>query len=127
MGRIQANFNLYADDLARAVAFYSENFNFEFLGNIGETSSAHWAALKLENSIIWLGKNGASVGLILLIENNLVSFIEALKEKDIQFIIPENMNFGSPMTDEIMESSWGKHAWFIDSEKNVVMLFEPTV
>ncbi len=122
---IQANFNLYAENVKRAVNFYSKNFNFKHLGNTDESELPDWAALKLENTIIWLGKNGASVGLILLVSSELQSLINELKEKSVKFIIPEEMNIGSPVSKEIIKTNWGKHAWFIDSEKNVVMLFEP--
>ncbi|MBC8180905.1 hypothetical protein H8E88_07260 [candidate division KSB1 bacterium] len=126
MQGIQANFNLYAENVERAVNFYRKNFDFKHLGNIDESESTDWAALKLENTIIWLGKNGSSVGLILLILSELQTLINRLKEKGVKFIIPEEMNIGSPISEEVIKTNWGKHAWFIDSEKNVVMLFEPT-
>jgi len=31
----------------------------------------------------------------------------------------------SQQFDDILITEWGKHAWFLDSEGNVVMLFEP--
>ena len=125
MPGIQANFNLYAEDVERAVDFYGKHFNFKHLGNIDETKSTNLAALKLENTIIWLGKNGASKGLILLIEKEFSALINGLKESGVNFIIPEEMKFGTQISDEVIQTEWGKHAWFIDSEKNVVMLFEP--
>jgi len=125
MFRIQANFNLYAEDIERAVNFYVNNFNFQRLGNSDESGHPKWAALQLENTIIWLGKNGASVGLILLIASELQNLINRLKKNEVKFVIPDEMNIGSPVSDEIIQTNWGKHAWFIDSEKNVVMLFEP--
>ena len=71
MPKIQANFFLYAEDLERAITFYSNNFNFQHLGNINDEISDNWAALKLENTIVWLGKNGTSTGLILLIDKEI--------------------------------------------------------
>jgi len=126
MPSIQANFNLYAENVERAISFYHNNFDFKYLGNSDESSLPQWAALKLDNTIIWLGKNGATVGLILLIDSNLVALINKLKKNEVQFIIPEEMKLGTQETNEVIQTEWGKHAWFIDSEKNVVMLFEPT-
>ena len=125
MPKIQANFFLYAEDLERAISFYSKNFNFKHLGNIDEEISDKWAALKLENAIIWLGKNGTSTGLILLIDKNIESFVDGLIKKGVNFVVPEEMKNIRQTSEKIVETDWGKHTWFIDSERNVVMLFEP--
>ena len=125
MPRIQANFHLYAENLERAISFYTKNFNFTFLGSLGEGEEHKWAALKVENAIIWLGKNGTSFGLILLVEKDIIPFIERLKKNDVNFFLPEDFKESKIEKDVIVETDWGKHAWFYDSERNVVMLFEP--
>lgn len=125
MQKFQANFFLYAEDLERAVSFYVNNFNLEHLGNINETIQDNWAALKLDNTIIWLGKNGVSAGLILLIDKDINIFIKDLIANGVNFVIPEEMKIIGQISEKVIETNWGKHAWFIDSEKNIVMLFEP--
>ncbi len=126
MQRIQANFNLYAEDIQRAIAFYQENFGFEHLGNIGADENEKWAALKLENTIIWLGENGASLGLILLVDKNIESLIDRLKTNGVSFFIPDKFSKSAEKSDpSFIATDWGKHSWFYDSERNVVMLFEP--
>ena len=125
MQKFQANFFLYAEDLERAVSFYVNNFNLEHLGNINETIQDNWAALKLDNTIIWLGRNGVSAGLILLIDKDINIFIKDLIANGVNFVIPEEMKIIGQISEKVIETNWGKHAWFIDSEKNIVMLFEP--
>jgi len=125
MQKFQANFFLYAEDLERAVSFYVNNFNLEHLGNINETIQDNWAALKLDNTIIWLGKNGVSAGLILLIDKDINIFIKDLIANGVNFVIPEEMKIIGQISEKVIETNWGKHTWFIDSEKNIVMLFEP--
>ena len=125
MVKFEANFYLYAENVDRATDFYRENFNFRKLGNIEEEIPDKWAALKLENTIIWLGKNGSSTGLILLINKNIETFILELTKKGVNFIIPKEMKNSKKLLNNIIETNWGKHSWFLDSEKNVVMLFEP--
>ncbi len=125
MPRIQANFHLYAEDLERAISFYTQNFKFRLLGRMDNKNGGTWAALQIENAIIWLGKEGTSTGLILLIDREIEGFVAQLEENGIQFFIPENLKHESQVEESILLTSWGKHAWFIDSERNVVMLFEP--
>lgn len=125
MTRIQVNFNLYAADLSRAVAFYVENFSFEYLGDLEGNESSKWAALKVENAIIWLGEYGATSGLVLLIENNIDEFVLKMKRNQVVFFRPEEFKDETNNSNVIVETSWGKHAWFFDSEHNSVMLFEP--
>jgi len=125
MPKFQANFFLYAEDLQRAISFYSENFNFQHLGNLEDEVTEKWAALKLDNTVIWLGKNGSSVGLILLIDEDIESYVNRLQQNKVIFFIPEEMKNSAEESSKIIETDWGKHAWFFDSERNVVMLFEP--
>ncbi|HEX9973223.1 MAG TPA: hypothetical protein VGD14_14220 [bacterium] len=40
-------------------------------------------------------------------------------------IIPDELASASQQRGDILATDWGKHAWFLDSEGNVVMLFEP--
>ncbi|HDP97583.1 MAG TPA: hypothetical protein ENN22_00155 [bacterium] len=124
MSRIQANFHLYAEDLPRAINFYRQNFGFEHLGDLDTKTALQWAALRVENAIIWLGKNGANVGLVLLVDQSLESIISNLRQNNVIFFLPEEVA-AAPDTEIIVNTDWGKHAWFFDSEKNIVMLFEP--
>lgn len=125
MSRIQVNFNLFAEDMNRAIAFYTKNFNFTHLGDLSAEQSRQWAALKTENAIIWLGKKGASVGLVFLIEKEIEKFVQRLIENKVAFFLPEEFEENVQQSEKIVQTDWGKHAWFIDSERNVVMLFEP--
>lgn len=36
MPRFQANFHLYAEDLARAISFYTQNFSFRLFGHMDD-------------------------------------------------------------------------------------------
>ena len=125
MPRFQANFHLYVEDPERAISFYTEFFKFEMLGDIEYEADNRWAALRAENAIIWLGKEGSSNGLILLIDQDIEQFVDQLIDKGVEFILPENLNQQATENSNVLLTGWGKHAWFIDSERNVVMLFQP--
>ena len=125
MPRFQANFYLYAENLNRAIAFYTENFNFKLLGHIEDKNTESWGALKIENSILWLGQQGAKSGLIILIDSEIEKFVSQLIETNVEFFIPENIKFNTRENDYVLNTEWGKHAWFLDSEKNRIMLFQP--
>jgi len=125
MAHFQVNFHLYAENLDRAISFYSEFFKFKLLGHIEGKEGEPWAALRAENAIIWLGKEGTSAGLILLIDKNIEQFVDQLAENGVTFFLPENLQIEFSENTKILPTDWGKHAWFIDSERNVVMLFQP--
>ena len=125
MPRFQANFYLYAENLNRAIAFYTENFKFKLLGHIEDKNTESWGALKIENSILWLGQQGAKSGLIILIDSEIEKFVSQLIEMNVEFFIPENIKFNTRENDYVLNTEWGKHAWFLDSEKNRIMLFQP--
>ncbi len=125
MPRIQVNFNLYAEDVNRAIEFYTKNFNFEHLGDLSSDLTKRWGALQTENAIIWLGKGGASVGLVLLVDAEIEKIVQKLIENRVIFFLPEEFQENVRQSEKIVQTNWGKHAWFIDSERNIVMLFEP--
>ncbi len=125
MPRIQANFHLYAENLDRAIKFYEQHFGFTLLGRIDETDDATWAAIKIENAIIWLGAEGTSTGLILLVDKEFDTFVRNLREKEVEFFVPDSLKEKIEDDSYILSTSWGEHAWFFDSERNVVMLFMP--
>ncbi|UCE07509.1 MAG: hypothetical protein JSW07_05590 [bacterium] len=125
MPRFQANFHLYAEEIDRAVSFYTDNFKFRFLGQMENENSEPWAALRVENTILWLGRKGTNSGLILLIDKDIEKFVAKLFENDVEFFIPEELKDGAREKQNVLETDWGKHAWFLDSEKNAIMLFQP--
>lgn len=125
MPRFQANFHLYAEDIDRAVSFYTDNFKFRFLGQMENGNSEPWAALRAENTILWLGRKGTNSGLIILIDKDIEKFVAKLFENDVEFFIPEELKDGVRENQNVLETDWGKHAWFLDSEKNAIMLFQP--
>jgi hypothetical protein len=125
MPRFQANFHLYAENLNRAVAFYTENFKFKLLSHIEHEAIEPWAALRVENAILWLGKNGANSGLIILIDKEIEKFVSQLEENNVKFFIPEEFDQQIHENQIVLNTNWGKHAWFFDSEKNTIMLFQP--
>jgi len=125
MPRIQANFYLYAEDLERAAHFYQQHFGFAPLGKMDANEQTSWSAMKAENAIIWLGLSGAITGLIILIEKNLEQVVEKLQSADITVFIPGELKQQPDDDQVILYTDWGKHSWLLDSEKNVVMLFEP--
>ena len=125
MARFQVNFHLYAENIDRAIHFYNEHFNFSVLGKIEEENVEPWAAIRIENAIIWLGKEGTSTGLILLIDKDLELFVNQLVKQGVVFIMPEKFQNESEENQKFLKTEWGKHAWFIDSERNLVMLFQP--
>lgn len=125
MPRIQANFHLYADDIDRAIQFYKEHFGFTLLGKLDETEDNSWAAIKIENAIIWLGAEGTSTGLILLVDKDIDQFVHNLVEKQVEFFVPDHLQQEISGDSKIVTTHWGVHAWFFDSERNVVMLFMP--
>lgn len=125
MTTIQLNFHLYAKNLDRTISFYTRNFQFELLGQIGAEHQDQWAALTARNALLWLGQTGATRGLILLIEKDLEALISRLKTDGVTCFIPEQFASDAEQNNDILATDWGKHAWILDSEENVVMLFEP--
>jgi predicted enzyme related to lactoylglutathione lyase len=126
MPRIQANFHLYAENLERAIKFYRENFNIEFMGELNPAEDGQkWAILKVENAFIWLGIAGATVGLILLIDEKLDETVARLKSNGVRLFLPPEFKESADEENFVIETDWGKHCYFFDSEGNVVMLFEP--
>lgn len=125
MPRFQANFHLFAEDLNRAIAFYAENFKFELLGHIENENDEPWAALKIENAILWLGRKGTNSGLIILIDKDIEKFVEQLAANNVEFFIPEEFKDGIQENQNVLKTEWGRHAWFFDSERNTIMLFQP--
>jgi hypothetical protein len=125
MTRFQANFYLYAENINRAIAFYTENFKFKLLSHIENENTEPWAALRVENAILWLGQNGAKSGLIILIDKEIEKFVAQLVENNVEFFIPEEFNMRIQENQIVLNTDWGKHAWFFDSEKNTIMLFQP--
>ncbi len=121
MSRIQMNFHLHAEDTDRAALFYQENFNFQLAGKMNDS----WAVLQCENAMIWLGPNGSKNGLILLIEDRLEEVAEQLKQIGVTVSIPEEFQGQQGEQDHILETVWGKHVWIVDTEGNLVMLFQP--
>ncbi|MFZ5515198.1 MAG: VOC family protein [Candidatus Zhuqueibacterota bacterium] len=126
MNRIQANFHLFAEDIDRAIQFYQRHFGFSLLGKLDETDENSWAAMKIENAIIWLGTEGSSNGLILLVDKDMEQFVENLAANHVEFFVPNHIKQGMSGESNILTTAWGKHAWIFDSERNVVMLFMPT-
>lgn len=122
MPRIQTNFYLYAENIERAVTFYQENFGFTLEGQIITGEKNEWAALRTENALIWLGATGAKTGLIILVEKNLAQFVDQLKKLGVTIFVPVE---SQTKENDLIETQWGKHTWILDSEKNIVMLFEP--
>jgi len=125
MPRFQANFHLYAENLNRAIAFYTENFQFSLLGHVENENTEPWAALKIENAIIWLGDKGTNSGLIILIDKEIEKFMARLAENNVEFFIPEEFKNEIQKGQNVLHTDWGKHAWFFDSERNSIMLFQP--
>ncbi len=125
MPRFQANFHLYAENLNRAITFYTENFEFKLLGQVESNETESWAAMRIENAILWLGQQGAKSGLIILIDSEIEKFVSQLVEKNVVFFIPENLKGERYDNEFVLNTDWGKHAWFFDSEKNKIMLFQP--
>lgn len=125
MPRIQVNFCLYAENIERAVIFYQRNFGFKLEGQIKAGGKNEWAALRAENALIWLGLAGARTGLIILVEEKLTELINQLKQIGITVFIPDELQDQQQGDDDLLETDWGKHAWIVDTENNVVMLFEP--
>jgi catechol 2,3-dioxygenase-like lactoylglutathione lyase family enzyme len=125
MPRFQANFHLYAENLNRAIAFYTEYFQFKLLSHVDNENNEPWAALKVENAILWLGQNGANSGLIILIDKEIEKFVTRLVENNVEFFIPEEFDRQIQENQIVLNTDWGKHAWFFDSERNAVMLFQP--
>ena len=125
MPRMQTNFYLYAENIERAVLFYRQNFNFKVEGQLNAEQHNQWAALRTENALIWLGPNGARNGLIILLEEKLDEFVDQLKKMAITVFRPEELQNQQKSGDCILETEWGRHSWILDSENNIVMLFEP--
>lgn len=125
MPRFQANFHLYAENLNRAIAFYVDNFNFKLLGQVENDATEPWAALRIENAILWLGQHGTNTGLIILIDNNIENFVMQLIKNHVEFFIPDEFKNNLQEGQNVVQTDWGKHAWFFDSEKNSIMLFQP--
>ena len=126
MPRFQANFHLYAENLDRAISFYSNHFNFKLLGHIENEGNKPWAALKIENAILWLGNQGTKSGLIILIDSEIEVFASNLVENDVEFFVPDEFKDKLHDGQIVLQTDWGKHAWLFDSERNRIMLFQPS-
>jgi hypothetical protein len=125
MPRFQANFHLYAENLNRAISFYTENFKFKLLGHVENENTEAWAAMRAENAILWLGDKGTNSGLIILIDKEIEKFVSQLVENNVDFFIPEEFKNEIQEGQNVLKTDWGKHAWFFDSERNRIMLFQP--
>lgn len=125
MPRFQANFHLYAENLNRAVTFYTENFKFRLLGHIENKDTKPWAALRIENAILWLGDQGTNSGLIILVDKEIEKFVTQLVENKVEFFVPDEFKNELQEGQNVVPTDWGKHAWFFDSERNSIMLFQP--
>ena len=125
MPRFQANFHLYAENLNRAISFYTENFKFKLLGHVANENTEAWAAMRVENAILWLGDKGTNSGLIILIDKEIEKFVVQLVENNVNFFIPEDFKNEIQEGQNVVQTDWGKHAWFFDSERNSIMLFQP--
>ena len=119
MSRMQVNFHLFADDIERAATFYQEYFRFSIEGQLNET----WGALRSENAVIWLGVDGAKRGLVILIDEGIEECINDLKRSAIEVFIPEEHQ--NEQKHDIIDTEWGRHFWFRDTENNTVMVFQP--
>lgn len=119
MPRIQVNFHLYAENIARAALFYQEHFDFKIEGQLGE----EWVVMRTENAVIWLGTGGAKNGLVILVDDDIEIYSGNLKSSGIDVFIPrEYQTDGSA---DILKTSWGRHVWMLDTEQNLVMIFQP--
>ena len=125
MTRKQANFYLFAENIERAVMFYKQNFDFKLEGQTEAKQGSQWAALRTENALIWLGPNGAKNGLIILVEKKLIELVDKLRQLAVTIFIPDEFQDQIEKNATLLETEWGRHAWILDSENNVVMLFEP--
>ena len=125
MPKFQANFHLYAENLNRAISFYTENFKFKLLGHVANENTEAWAAMRVENAILWLGDKGTNSGLIILIDKEIEKFVVQLVENNVNFFIPEDFKNEIQEGQNVVQTDWGKHAWFVDSERNSIMLFQP--
>ncbi len=125
MPKFQANFHLYAENLNRAISFYTENFKFKLLGHVANENTEAWAAMRVENAILWLGDKGTNSGLIILIDKEIEKFVVQLVENNVNFFIPEDFKNEIQEGQNVVQTDWGKHAWFFDSERNSIMLFQP--
>ena len=125
MARMQINFHLYAENVSRAALFYGQNFGFKLEGQIEADKENGWAALRAENALLWLSPQGAKTGLIILIDEKLEELVLQLKHIGTTVLIPEELNKDQLKENDILTTEWGRHSWMLDSEDNVVMLFEP--
>ena len=126
MSRKQVNFYLYAKDVERAGDFYDRHFGFKLEGQINAGENTKMAALRTDNAILWLGPEGAQKGLIVLIEEDLHKLVQGLKSEGVPIFLPDEFKNEQPDEDQLVfETEWGRHSWMMDSENNVVMLFEP--
>ena len=125
MPKFQANFHLYAENLNRAISFYTENFKFKLLGHVANENTEAWAAMRVENAILWLGDKGTNSGLIILIDKEIEKFVVQLVENNVEFFIPDEFKNEIQEGQNVVQTDWGKHAWFFDSERNSIMLFQP--
>ncbi len=125
MPKFQANFHLYAENLNRAISFYTENFKFKLLGHVANEDTEAWAAMRVENAILWLGDKGTNSGLIILIDKEIEKFVVQLVENNVEFFIPDEFKNEIQEGQNVVQTDWGKHAWFFDSERNSIMLFQP--
>ena len=125
MPKFQANFHLYAENLNRAISFYTENFKFKLLGHVANENTEAWAAMRVENAILWLGDKGTNSGLIILIDKEIEKFVVQLVENNVEFFIPDKFKNEIQEGQNVVQTDWGKHAWFVDSERNSIMLFQP--
>jgi len=115
---------LPASDLARARAFYAENLGLEPVRDYGDALEY---ALDGGGSFIVFKSGGASSGAftqMAIVVPDLELAMSALRNQGVVF---EEYDYpGFKTVNGIAERPYGRDAWFVDSEGNLLNLFQAT-
>ena len=99
------------DDLNRAVDFYSNVLGLQLIHKAND-----WASFEVSGAEIHLYLHGGIKQGLEFRVSNIEREVEILKAKGVKFFIDKNQKGFTKITNEIMEFSWGKDAFFKDSE-----------
>ncbi len=107
-------------NLNRAIKFYRDILGLSLINKASD-----WASFEAFGSEIHLYLYGGIEHSIEFRVSNLFKEVASLKDKGINFFVDKKQpDLLRVVSDEIMEFSWGKMAFFRDSENNRLSLLE---
>lgn len=112
--------DIRVNNLDRAVKFYRDILELPLIHLADD-----WASFEVGGAEIHLYIHGGVGHSIEFRVSNILREVKSIKDKGVKFFIDKNQhNVLNILSDDIMEFSWGKIAFFKDSEGNTLALVE---